>query len=240
MEKIKVLIVEDKLLIAEAIAGQLRKNSLDVIGICSTGEEAIQFATEKQPDLILMDIELSGAIDGISAAKLIQEKQSLPIIFLSDYKDEKTLERAKKVQPANYITKPFLEVDLIRAIDLAFSNSQHQKAATSQNPSYKNIFLRTENQTYIKLAIHEILYLEAGRAYCKIMTDKKSFTLATSMNHVLAQLPGSDFIQVHRSYCVNINRITSIDGNTIKIDNHEIQMSKESRENLMSLVKIIK
>lgn len=238
MEKIKVLIVEDKLLIAEDIAQRLEKHSLEVIDTCSSGEEAIEKAKSKNPDLILMDIELSGAMDGISAAQIISQQLSVPIIYLSDYTDNKTLDRAKKTQPANYLTKPFNEADLIRAIDLAFSNAKH--APVTNNRTTRPVFMRTESQVYLKLDMQEILYLEADRSYCKVITTTRTFTLSTSMNNVYDQLNHEDFIKVHRSYIVNVSRITSLEGNSIKIGETEIQMSKEYRDDLMGLLKIIR
>jgi DNA-binding LytR/AlgR family response regulator len=238
MEKIKVLIVEDKLLIAEDIRQRLEKHSLEVVDICSSGEEAIEKAKSKNPDLILMDIELSGAMDGISAAQIISQQLATPVIYLSDYTDDKTLARAKKTQPANYLTKPFNEADLIRAIDLAFSNAQHVPLAG--NRLTRPVFVRTESQVYSKLDLREILYLEADRSYCKVITNTRTFTLSTSMNNVYEQLNHEDFVKVHRSYIVNVSRITSLDGNGIKIGEIEIQMSKEYRDNLMKLLKIIR
>jgi DNA-binding LytR/AlgR family response regulator len=238
MEKIKVLIVEDKLLIAEDIAQRLEKHSLEVVATCSSGEEAIDKAKSKNPDLILMDIELAGALDGISAAQIISKQLAIPIIYLSDYTDNKTLDRAKKTQPANYLTKPFNEADLIRAIDLAFSNAKHIPAAG--NRLARPAFVRTESQVYTKLNLEEILYLEADRSYCKVITDTRTFTLSTSMNNVYEQLNHEDFVKVHRSYIVNVSRITSLDGNSIKMGEIEIQMSKEYRDDLMGLLKIIR
>jgi DNA-binding LytR/AlgR family response regulator len=238
MEKIKVLIVEDKLLIAEDVAARLEKHSMEVVAICSSGEEAIEKAKNKNPDLILMDIELAGAMDGISAAQSILQHQSIPVIYLSDYTDNKTLERAKKTQPANYLTKPFNEADLIRAIDLAFNNARNIPITGSRLS--RPVFLRTESQVYIKLDLQEILYLEADRSYCKVITETRTFTLSTSMNNVYEQLNHEDFIKVHRSYIVNVNRITSLDGNSVKIRETEIQMSREYRDDLMGLLKIIR
>jgi DNA-binding LytR/AlgR family response regulator len=238
MEKIKVLIVEDKLLIAEDVAARLEKHSMEVVAICSSGEEAIEKAKNKNPDLILMDIELAGAMDGISAAQSILQHQFIPVIYLSDYTDNKTLERAKKTQPANYLTKPFNEADLIRAIDLAFNNARNIPITGSRLS--RPVFLRTESQVYIKLDLQEILYLEADRSYCKVITETRTFTLSTSMNNVYEQLNHEDFIKVHRSYIVNVNRITSLDGNSVKIRETEIQMSREYRDDLMGLLKIIR
>ena len=237
MEKISVLIVEDKLLVAENIAAQLKKHSLEVVGLCSTGEEAIQLAQTKLPDLILMDIELAGAIDGISAAQMILQQRFIPIIYLTDYTDSKTFERAKKTLPANYLGKPFNENDLIRAIDIAFNNAKHLPISRNNDT---HVFLRRENQVYVKIGIQDILYLEADRAYCDVATSNQTYKFSNSMNHIYEQLNHQDFVKVHRSYIVNLKRITPLDGNVIKLGDREIHMGREFRDNVLSLLKIIK
>jgi DNA-binding LytR/AlgR family response regulator len=238
MEKIKVLIVEDMLMIAEDIAFRLTKNEMEVVGTCSSGEEAIDMAQKKRPDLILMDIGLSGEIDGITTAQRIHAQQFIPIIYLSDYTDSNTLGRAKKTLPANYLAKPFNEPDLIRAIDIAFTNARHMP---SEHNRFKDqVFLRTNNQAFVKLDVKDILYLEADRAYCNIMTTSKEYKLSTSMNHVFEQFAHEDFIKVHRSYIVNIKQITALDGNVIHFGEKEVTMSKEYRDDLIRLLKIIK
>ncbi|SKC85964.1 response regulator [Ohtaekwangia koreensis] len=240
MEKIKVLIVEDQLLIAEDIASRLEKHDLEIAGTCSSGEEAIASIEYIFPDLILMDINLSGTLDGIATAKAIQDKHDIPIIYLSELVDSKTVDRAKKTLPAAYLSKPFHEADLIRAIDLAFHNARARKQAI---PSALNnfVFLRTDNQSYLKLAMEDILYLEADRAYCSLVCVKGvKYTLASSMSHVLNQLNSRDFMKVHRSFTVNINKITAFDGNLIKLGTLEVQMSKEFKNELMSRLKFIK
>ncbi len=239
MEKIKVLIVEDKVLTAEDIATRLRKHAMEVIGICASGEEAVETAVEKKPDLILMDVQLAGKMDGITAAQTILQSQDVSIIYLSDLADPRTLERAKKTQPANYLTKPFNEADLVRAIDLAFSNANARKHAGRASMS-ESIFLRVDNQVFVKLITDDILYLEADRAYSTLVTTTKKFKLSTSMNHIHAQLNNTDFIRVHRSHIINVNRITELEGNVIKLGAYEIQMGKEYRENLMNVLKIVK
>lgn len=238
MEKISILIVEDKLLVAQDIAGLLRKHDFNVCAICQTGEEAIRKAEQEKPDLILMDIELSGPMDGIAAASEITRKQAIPIIYLSDFTDKRTIDRAKPTHPANYLAKPFNESDLIRAIDLAFSNAkQSNKYLLKPN---EHIFVRVDNQAYIKLLCSEILYLKADRAYCTVVTEGKSYKLSTSMNHINEQLDHPDFLKVHRSFIINTTKITALDGNTIKFNDQEVQMSREYRDILMSRVKILK
>jgi DNA-binding LytR/AlgR family response regulator len=240
MEKIKVLIVEDKLLVAENIASILKKHLLEIAGICDSGEEAIHLVEYKRPDLILMDIELAGALDGISTAKLILDKHLIPVIYLSDYTDQNTVDRAKKTTPANYLSKPFQEMDLIRAIDIAFYNANTAHQIQNKSLLNEHVFLRTDNQSYVKLSYESILYLEADRAYCNIVTEEKNFKMSISMNHIHEQLNNKQFVKVHRSHVINASKISALEGNMIHIGKHKVQMSKEFKECLMDRLKIIK
>jgi DNA-binding LytR/AlgR family response regulator len=240
MEKIKVLIVEDKLLVAENIASILKKHLLEIAGICDSGEEAIRLVEDKRPDLILMDIELAGALDGISTAKLILDRHLIPIIYLSDYIDQNTVDRAKRTIPANYLSKPFQEMDLIRAIDIAFHNANTTHQIQNKPLLNEHVFLRTDNQSYVKFSYENILYLEADRAYCNIITEEKSFKMSISMNHIHEQLNNKQFIKIHRSFVINASKISALEGNMIHIGKHKVQMSKEFKESLMDRLKIIK
>jgi diguanylate cyclase (GGDEF)-like protein/PAS domain S-box-containing protein len=115
-----ILIVEDESLVARDIRGMLRSLGYEQADICSTGADAVRLAAEKKPDLILMDIVLKGPMDGISAAAKIRESQNLPVIYLTAYTDEATLERAKRTDPQGYLLKPFELGELQAAIGLAF------------------------------------------------------------------------------------------------------------------------
>lgn len=239
MNNITVLIVEDQRLVAEHIRVTLEKKNMVVAGVFDQGEDALEFLKLNRPDIILMDIELKGALDGISTAKIVHDLYPIPVIYLTEYKDDKTLDRAKKTLPANYLTKPFHEPDLLRAIELAFYNS------TAANPIVKtvlerDVFLRTENQHFIKLPLQEIFYLKADRAYCKLITRNKEYIITNSMNHVHEQINHPDFVKVHRSYVININQITAIEGRTVKIGGDVIQMNDEAFAALMNSIKVIK
>ena len=94
MDKTKILVVDEKL-VAVIIKKQLEDLDYDVVGIATTGNEAIETALEKNPDLILMDIFLKGDIDGIEAAKTIHSNNDIPIIYISTYFDDDILRRAK-------------------------------------------------------------------------------------------------------------------------------------------------
>jgi len=107
MAKTEILIVEDERITAEDIRLSLGGLGYAVTGMASSGEEAIRKAKELHPDLVLMDIVLGGDMDGIEAAKRIRARFNIPVVYLTAYADEKTLERAKVTQPFGYILKPF-------------------------------------------------------------------------------------------------------------------------------------
>lgn len=239
MEKIKVLIVEDSGLIAEDIAARLKNHNMEVIGIYAQGEDAIDSLDEAVPDLIIMDIRLAGAMDGISTAQVINENFSIPIIYLSDHVNKDLIERARKTFPASYLQKPFNEGELVRVLEIAFTNWQ-QRTERNSNILRNQIFIK-EGQSYVKLAYSDIIYLQAERAYCNIITESKTYLQSNNMSYVHAQLNHRDFIQVHRSYVINANRISEIEGNIIRLGtNHKVEMSKGMRDDLIGKLKFLK
>ncbi|HOX33343.1 MAG TPA: response regulator, partial [Spirochaetales bacterium] len=112
MNNERILIVEDEKIIALDLQRRLERFGYSVVGMASDGMEAVALAKERAPDIILMDIMLAGGMDGIEAAGQIRDRYGVPVIFLTAYTDEKTLERAKEVEPFGYILKPFKEREL--------------------------------------------------------------------------------------------------------------------------------
>jgi two-component system cell cycle sensor histidine kinase/response regulator CckA len=119
MNTIRILVVEDEIIIAMEIKDRLNKLGYKVSSVVSSGEEAIKKITEKASDLVLMDIMLEGKMDGVEAAEHIRKRFDIPVIYLSAYSDNTTLERAKITEPFGYILKPFDERELHTAIEIA-------------------------------------------------------------------------------------------------------------------------
>jgi diguanylate cyclase (GGDEF)-like protein/PAS domain S-box-containing protein len=119
MREETILIVEDERIIALDLKKRLERFGYPAPEIVSTGEEAISSAASSAPDIILMDIMLGGETDGIDAAKTIQKEFNIPVIFLTAYSNEQTLDRAKEAEPYGYILKPFKERELYTTIDIA-------------------------------------------------------------------------------------------------------------------------
>ncbi len=140
MAQIKVMIVEDELITAEAIAILLKKLNYNPIAIISSGEEAISKIKNLNLDLILMDIILAGTMDGIETANFINKNYDIPIIFITAYGDKKTLNRAKLSEPYGYIVKPITnEDDLLPTIELAMYNHQVKNKLKKGNEKFEQI-----------------------------------------------------------------------------------------------------
>ena len=127
MSRPRILVVEDENIVALDIKMRLQRLGYDIIATVATGELAVQKALETKPDLMLMDINLRGNIDGIETAQQIKQKLDVPIIFLTAYADEATIERAVGTQPFGYVLKPFEERELNLVIQVALDRHQMEK-----------------------------------------------------------------------------------------------------------------
>ncbi|QKQ73783.1 ATP-binding protein [Nostoc sp. TCL240-02] len=127
MGQARILVVEDEVIVARAIASQLSQLGYVVTGTASSGKVAIAKALETQPELVLMDIILKGEMDGIATASHIRKQLDVPVIFLTAYGDNNTLERAKVTQPFGYIVKPFTTKDLKIAIEIGLLKHQLER-----------------------------------------------------------------------------------------------------------------
>jgi len=125
--KARIMVVEDESIVAEDIKASLENMGYTVPAVCSTGAEAIRKADELRPDLVLMDIMLREKMNGITAAGQIRSLFNVPVIYLTAYVDDNTLERAKLTEPFGYITKPFEDRELKGAIEIALYKSRMER-----------------------------------------------------------------------------------------------------------------
>src|SRR5690606_12187002 len=127
IEKSKILIVEDERIVALDLAEILKSLSHEVIGIASTGKDAIKIVNDILPDLILMDIRLKGVMDGIETAREINTLADIPVVYLTAFADDSTIERAKLTEPFGYLLKPFDKKSLHTTIEMALYKHRMEK-----------------------------------------------------------------------------------------------------------------
>ncbi|WP_310385642.1 response regulator [Roseateles sp.] len=133
----RILVVEDEILVARDIEQQLRELGYVPVGHASRGDEAIRLALDLRPDLVLMDIQLSGPLDGIAAAQVIREQCGPPVVFLTAYAADDVLSRAKLSEPFGYILKPFSERELRTVLEMALYKSKSQALLRDSEARYR-------------------------------------------------------------------------------------------------------
>jgi PAS domain S-box-containing protein len=219
----KILIVEDESIVAFNIQNRLEGLGYVVAAIVSSGEAALQIAAQNHPDLVLMDIKLKGRIDGIEAAAQIRNCFNIPVVYLTAYTDDETLNRAKLTEPYGYILKPFESRDLCTTIEVALYNHQMEKQ-------------RQERAQWLATTLQSM-----GDAV--ITTDSQG--LVTFMNPVAEAITrwkqeevlGHDLTQVFqtinektREVVENPVVVALRKGATVGLENHTLLISKDGNE----------
>ena len=132
----RVLVVEDEAIVAHDAAATLRGLGYEVVGICDRGEQAVELILRERPDLVLMDIRIRGAIDGIEVADRVRRVASAAIVYLTSHSDPTTLARAKETHPHGYLLKPFDEQGLRTAVEIAIHKRKVEAALSEREHFY--------------------------------------------------------------------------------------------------------
>jgi CheY-like chemotaxis protein len=130
MSKGRIMVVEDEYILAQGVITQLESLGYEITSHRTSGEQAVEAVEKELPDLVLMDIVMPGLYDGIEAAEKIRRKISIPIVFLTAYSDDETLERAKAAEPFGYLLKPFTERELYIGVEMALHKDKAEKDPT--------------------------------------------------------------------------------------------------------------
>ncbi|MEM7373319.1 MAG: response regulator [Bacteroidota bacterium] len=254
MDAVKILVVEDEMIVAADIADALQRCGYEVTGIFPKGERAFESISSEIPDLVLLDINLRGNWDGITTAENIQNHYNIPIIFLTANSDKQTFDRAKQTHPQAFLVKPFDPGDLERAVELAVSNMEAsvqgnaqvsapmqvpdlQQSASPQSYFLKDrIFIRVKD-VMKKIPLDDILYAEAESNYSRIHTHSQSFLLSITLKSLSEKLAhAEEFIRVHRSYLINLQKLEEVGTVYLRVDKQQIPISKAYRPALIERI----
>ncbi len=161
MEKARILVVEDHQIISLEIKERLEELGYQVIKIVKRGEDAVSSALELLPDMILMDIKLESEMDGIEAAEIIKSKIEVPIVFLTAYADDKTIQRAKITEPYGYIVKPLDEREMHSAVEIALYKFKMEKNLKYSEERYRANVNSLEGFVYIIDRNNELKFMNS-------------------------------------------------------------------------------
>lgn len=251
MDKIKVVIVEDEFPVAEDIRLRLEQQGYEILSIFDNAEVALPFIVQNDPDILLIDIKLLGKTDGIGMVEALQQRMKLPIIYITANSDKATYDRAKKTNPHAFLVKPFSTANLLSAIDLAlynFSSGLSPQNISRDFTSVQNsddpfvvkqcLFIRT-NGKHKKILSENILYVEASGSYIHLQTPTERFTLSQNLSQFQKKTPLPDFVRIHRSFIVNINKIDSFEDSCVYIQNNKLPISDLYKKDFLSRIHCI-
>ncbi len=149
MADVKILIVEDELITVELLRSVLEGRGYLITGSADSGPNALDLIDRERPDLILMDIRIKGDIDGIKLARIVNERDRIPIIFLTAFADRETLERVKETESYGYILKPFEETELLTNIEIALYKHSLDIKLKESEERYRTLFETMKDAIYI-------------------------------------------------------------------------------------------
>jgi DNA-binding LytR/AlgR family response regulator len=244
---IKILVVEDEMIIAAKISMHLTNLGYEVTGILPRGEEALLNVEENRPDIVIMDIRLKGDLNGIDTAIRMQKIADIPVIFLTANADEATFNKAKAAKPYAFISKPYKQTDLQRAIELTISHLAADENKLPPGDSEINdqpfilsdrIFVR-QREKMIKIIVADILYIEADRNYCRIFTKTNEYLLCITLKTIEEKLNNRIFLRVHRSYLINLSHIDAVADDHVIINQKAMPVSAGLKENLLHRLKTL-
>lgn len=243
---VKILVVEDEMLIGAKISMLLTNMGYEVTGILPRGEDALTNVEENKPDIIILDINLNGKMDGIETAALMQRKH-IPVIYLTANADDATFNRAKQTRPTAFISKPFKQLDLQRAIELTIVHMAETGSSAIEPIEMQEeqpfilidrIFVRHSGRM-IKIMLTDILYMEADRNYSRIFAREKEFVLSVTLKYIEEKLRIPFFMRIHRSYLVNMMHIDQVLESDVMIGEKEIPIGTGMREKLMQRMRTL-
>lgn len=217
MSAIKILVIDDEVLIAELIKSYLSSFGFSEIFLAHTRNTAIQAINHVQPDLVLLDLHLQQPKDGLDIAKILDEKGDLPYIFITANADMLIIQEAIHTRASSYITKPVKKADLFASIQIAL------KANSKPDSSF---LLIKEHNTNVKINYDEILYIESNSNYINIFTKTQKIMTRQSLDWAEQELPENQFMRIHRSYIVNIRAVQRTHSKSVFIGDIEIPISR--------------
>jgi len=140
MDRGKILIVEDEFLVAANLQADLEAMGYRVIGLASSGDQALGISRRETPDLVLMDIKIRGAMDGIETAKRLRQESDIPAIFITAFADDAFIESAKSSEPLGYLVKPFDKKELHATIEMARYKAKMERQLKESETRFRTLF----------------------------------------------------------------------------------------------------
>nr|WP_295934274.1 response regulator transcription factor [uncultured Dyadobacter sp.] len=239
-----ILIVEDDFIIAKHLQFLLNGFGYEANDIATDYSTATELLSSKVFHLAVLDINLNGYQTGIDLAHYIRENSRIPFLFLSAHEDIAVVNAALQAAPHAFLQKPFQKITVYTAVKLALKNYRLAALAgetTSEEKEdttvIKDALFIKEKHMFTKIMLSDILYIRSDDNYLELHTTKKKYTIRETLKNMLQQLPQNYFFRVHKSFIISLNAITAIDYVHVMINDIEIPITNDNRNDLLSRVR---
>lgn len=235
--KINCLIIDDEPLAREGLSEYVKQiDYLNLVGTCENAVMALNFLRENKVDLLFLDIQMP-MLTGLDFLKNLSNPPK--VIFTTAY-SEYALD-GYELNVVDYLLKPIPFERFLKAVEKTYqllSSTLQEKSEQSGNTETTDsfFFIKTDKK-YVKVSYDSILYIEGEKDYVKIYTEKERHMVLINIKNIQLRLPESKFMRVHKSYIVSLEKILFIDGNMIKINNLDIPIGKEYREQVDDFIR---
>ncbi|HLL93459.1 MAG TPA: LytTR family DNA-binding domain-containing protein [Spirosoma sp.] len=225
------IIVEDELMSRKSLARLCEQHgSLELLATFDNAVSALNFIAANQVELIWLDVEMPG----LSGLELLEKLPTMPYVVLTTSKTDYAYE-AFQYQVTDYLKKPITVPRFNLAVEKVLELSAHAK---SNLPSEREeIYIKTDGR-YIRLPFNTISYIENIGDYVKIYTTTQTYIVYSTMKYLEEKL-GSQFLRVHRSYIVHLDKIVDIEENTLVISKKVIPISRANKPELMNRLNLL-
>lgn len=219
-----ILIVEDEVLIADTLRMKLERAGYRVTATAISCEEAIAAYRGERPEAVLLDIQLSGARTGIDFANFLRDQPDPPpFVYLTSQTDDYFLDHAKQTFPAGYLTKPVQINSLLATLKMVVHNAAAYRRAV------RTVEVRHAGVRQI-VRVPDILYLKAEHVYVRmVVAGGEEWVERTTLDKILAKIDSPRLVRTHRSYAVNLDRVTGQDGTHLYIGRAKLPVSRRQR-----------
>jgi len=214
MKKLQLLLLEDNKEEANEIATLLNTNGY-IVSLAKNTFEADREIKNQLFDIMILDIMINGKPDGISFAQKVHLKGIyIPFLFLTSVQSKSIFDKAKYTNPFNYLLKPYNELELLYALELAIETHYHQSNSISLKANNavlcpEFLFVK-KNRSVVKIDVASINHIEVDEKYCSLVCDNGNYLVKLSLTKIKSVLSNPDFKQVHRNYLINIKKIKEI------------------------------
>jgi DNA-binding LytR/AlgR family response regulator len=244
MKNLNVLIVEENERTGNELKGMLKSLDHHVVGQAKNAVEAMEMIDEHDPEFLIINICVNDKHDGIYLGSKLKDCYHIPYIFTSsDPDDTELIQKAILEKPFGFVLKPYDAKDIDTAMQIALAqfeevNRLEQDLRQQTANKVSSIFLKV-NSRLVNINLSDILWIECKGDYAVFKTEDQSFIIHSTMKNIEQKLSSSQFLKVHRSFIINLDKIVDIEDSNLVISDRVIPISRNNKESLFNSINML-